>query len=119
MQIVHSDTTTGAVRGVTVVAAWPADEPYPVPHGCENRLIEPDHPIMTEHQGHWRVKDGRLVRKSDAEITAFHQARQKAPMRSDTDVLLDLVNELRQAAGQPELTVEDVRQRQRDTRGAR
>ena len=115
MLIAHINKATGEVEGTTVVSSWPDDVPYPTPSpDHENLIIEPEHPITTEHQADWRFDGKALVRKSEAEIEALKIARRKPPMRGEVEVLLDLINEMRLVAGQPAITIDDVRQRQRD-----
>lgn len=79
-------------------------------------VVEKDHPIFsgTDPHRHFHLRDGEVVKKPQAQIDAekaAQQTRQATPTKSVEEVLLDLINEERQANGKVALTMDEVRER--------
>lgn len=117
--IVHINPD-GSIGGMTALSAWPDGTPYPTPRPDQHNVdVDPDHPVLVEPTRHWRHDGTMLVRKSPADITESDQVealRRRRPVRSTDEVLLEMINELRQAAGQPAVTNEDIQARRMQER---
>ena len=76
-------------------------------------LIDPDHPVVGEQHA-WRMKQGVLERKSEAEIALSESQRQQQEHArkggpSVMEMLLAEINALRSALNLPIKTIDEVR----------